>query len=177
MFCIFFKKFLFLKNTKSQQYHSSTHVLPIVSRIRKYYECFQFSPLLPIYQLSPRPVKSSTNSRGGVGGKLWRFTKDSTTIFFHFLRFLPHKQTCTSEIWKSRFDSLMKGKNRKLIEKEKRKRIRNIFFLFIYIFSIRQSEFELRTTTKNPIIFCFNYFCIKQFVWNFVRWRKTILKR
>lgn len=138
---------------------------------------FSFPPFCQFTNYLRDPLNLPLTHAAGVGGKLWRFTKDSTTIFFHFLRFLPHKQTCTSEIWKSRFDSLMKGKNRKLIEKEKRKRIRNIFFLFIYIFSIRQSEFELRTTTKNPIIFCFNYFCIKQFVWNFVRWRKTILKR
>lgn len=80
------------------------------------------------------PLNLPLTHARGVGGKLWRFTKDSTTIFFHFLRFLPHKQTCTSEIWKSRFDSLMKGKKTENWLKKRRENELGIFFFFLYIF-------------------------------------------
>lgn len=133
MFCIFFKKFLFLKILN----HNNTIHRHTFSRLSLVYvnimNVFSFPPFCQFTNYLRDPLNLPLTHAAGVGGKLWRFTKDSTTIFFHFLRFLPHKQTCTSEIWKSRFDSLMKGKNRKLIEKEKRKRIRNIFF-FLYIF-------------------------------------------
>lgn len=177
MFCIFFKKFLFLKILN----HNNTIHGHTFSRLSLVYvnimNVFSFPPFCQFTNYLRDPLNHPLTHAGGLEENYEDLPRILPRFFFHFLRFLPHKQTCPSELWKSRFDSLMKGKNRKLIEKEKRKRIRNIFFLFIYIFSIRQSEFELRTTTKNPIIFCFNYFCIKQFVWNFVRWRKTILKR